>query len=259
MAPYAEKKKWLEERGLQCRFLAQPTMEDGPNWAEDLLKTPPPEKQNWGRGPPPPKKPKEDWESESTSSSEDSTHPGNPRFVNPMYKDWEVKPFSTDLHTTCHMDLLPYVKEMVEEEGMNIHAEDWAGRTPLWKCYSQEVAEYLVSHGADVTHCNRNSGANLVMRFAAKNREECLEYILQELDKQGKKQEYMNTQAKGSLRTPLMAAAVNNFVAAARVLLDHGADYKIKDRKNKTALALAKDNESTDVLELFKNSGITFN
>lgn len=245
-------KRDLRKKPILSNFGGQPNLldpDDAPNWSEEILHVP---DHKW---PVDPKKPKEDWESTSTSSSEDSTHPTHPRFVNPMYKDWSRRPFETDLHTHADMDFLDEVKESVEEEGISVHELDWAGRTTLWKCRSKEVAEYLVTKGAKVTHHN-TIGANLVMRYAAKSREPVLEYILDELKKEGKLEEFINEQAKGSLRTPLMAAAVNDFVGAARILLDYGADPTIKDRKNNTALGLAKKHESKDVLELFKQSGI---
>ena len=64
--------------------------------------------------------------------------------------------------------------------------------------------------------------------------------------------------AKGAHdKTPLHLAAGNGHTAVVALLLDHGADFTLRDHYNLTALDRALEGKHTETAELLKARGVT--
>jgi len=125
--------------------------------------------------------------------------------------------------------------------------------TPAHLARSTEVLEVLFSHGADLSSLDANGRTPLFVACAM-NREDCAEFIIGCLDKEGKS--LYQKDARGD--TPLHAAACNGSVDCLLLLLQFGVDPRIINAKGLKAIDLAIRNKQKKCRDLLAEYHLHF-
>ncbi|HEC18659.1 MAG TPA: hypothetical protein ENI97_04885 [Gammaproteobacteria bacterium] len=175
------------------------------------------------------------------------------------------------------------VVQWLLEQGADVNATDNYGTTALIVAATaghDEVVKLLLENGADATLRDDSGGAALVNAVyfgRVKTVQLLLDYLLADkgpgLEKRDAEELLMLASGLGHTdivslmvkagidpngrglkqRTPLMAAAAFDRPEVAKVLLALGADPEIRDEDGQTALDVARDRGSDDVLALLSN------
>jgi len=140
------------------------------------------------------------------------------------------------LHIPAGKGDLDRVKAEIDS-GKDVNSKDIAGQTALMYASEQgrlEVVKYLVENGADVNAQSGGHGRGTALIYAsAANRITVMEYLLEHGAD-------INATTPFN-ETALFWATAKGHVKAVNLLLNKKADTKIKNKKGKTALDLAKD------------------
>jgi ankyrin repeat protein len=140
------------------------------------------------------------------------------------------------LHIPAGKGDLDRVKAEIDS-GKDVNSKDIAGQTALMYASEQgrlEVVKYLVENGADVNAQSGGHGRGTALIYAsAANRITVMEYLLEH-------DAGINATTAFN-ETALFWATAKGHVKAVNLLLNKKADTKIKNKKGKTALDLAKD------------------
>jgi len=165
--------------------------------------------------------------------------------------DDRTPPYNSQLHMLVgYAPLRPFVEDLLKR-GANPNILNGAKETPLMLVCERgtlEDAQLLVKNGADVNvkGDGEQSAIYLATRYGA---HEILEYLC--------KIEGADLNAAWDFigYTPLMQAAEDNYIEAAWILCQNGADSKIKDKEGKTAIEIATDDAVKEVLAACASSG----
>lgn len=140
------------------------------------------------------------------------------------------------LHIPAGKGHLDKVKAEINS-GKDVNSKDIAGQTALMYASETgrlEVVKYLVDNGADVNVQSGGHGRGTALIYAsAANRITVMEYLLEHGAD-------INATTPFN-ETALFWATAQGHVKAVNLLLNKKADTKIKNKKGKTALDLAKD------------------
>lgn len=140
------------------------------------------------------------------------------------------------LHIPAGKGDLDRVKAEIDS-GKDVNSKDIAGQTALMYASEQgrlEVVKYLVENGADVNAQSGGHGRGTALIYAsAANRITVMEYLLEHGAD-------INATTPFN-ETALFWATAKGHVKAVNLLLNKKADTKIKNKKGKAALDLAKD------------------
>lgn len=117
----------------------------------------------------------------------------------------------------------------------DVNKFDSGGNTPLMIAVGNEKPEstrYLLDKGADCKKCDADGFSPLIIAVQEKNGSQCTELLLNHVKENEGNEElikYINFVDPSSGRTALHLACMVCNYHTVKVLLEHGADYKIKD------------------------------
>ena len=150
----------------------------------------------------------------------------------------------------------PEIIKLLLEHGANPNLKDHQGHTALSR-WLESAIEFgnvnsepiitLLQFGADPTLTPELSN-QAVFAFVSPWHTDVLKLFI-------KKGVDVNTKQPDSLTTPLMFAAYNNYIDAAKVLLELGADPNLKDIEGRTALSIAEERGFDEFVKLLKQYG----
>jgi len=152
------------------------------------------------------------------------------------------------------------IAKLLLEKGadINIKSKDKGNLTPLFAAIlgngkekeKQDTVKFLLEKGADVNarFISKGFEATPLMMAAAQKDTEVVRAIL------AKKPDIHAVDA-GTGLTALMMAVLNNNVENAKELLAQGADVNKKAKNNATALSLAKQENSKEMISVLTNAG----
>ena len=170
----------------------------------------------------------------------------------------KVNVSGTNKQTPLHMTVIGYAKENIYqivsylvEHGADINKKNFFGETPIATLLSYSSTEeryqcflYLIEHGARVKRSGRYG--SIIFEACSSNNVKEISFLFSnfEIDSNEKDKETGNT--------PLMEAAYFNSREAIEILLTHGADSRIKNKRGKTAYDYAIENGYTELSELLQ-------
>jgi ankyrin repeat protein len=187
-----------------------------------------------------------------------------------LAKGADVKAVSKQGRTALHLAVASAdglaVARMLLAKGADVNAADGLGQTPLLcaEASQTELLQLLVRSGADV-NAESKAGNTALMNVAAAHNVAGAKLLLSK----GAKVNAANTMGgrvpRGEIAlkqlTPLMLAAPYGSAAMVKVLLDAGADVKMRDVRGMTALmlALGSDHQDPGVVQLLLAAGSDVN
>ncbi|GKT64812.1 ankyrin repeat protein [Colletotrichum tofieldiae] len=168
---------------------------------------------------------------------------------------------STPLHACIFAHDRPDIVEELVLRGADIDIRDGDGNTPLLASINEgrrKCALYLITLGADVTLTN-TVGYSVLHAAATEGDEFLLSKILEWYNIERlrlRSNINVNAQTTGGHSTPLHLAAVCGHIGAMEILLNNGADTKMKNNERKTPLHLAVIGGDSDaVIKLLEAAG----
>jgi len=158
-----------------------------------------------------------------------------------------------------HAAIIMYDKAKVEallDKGVGVNAiiDNFYGSTPLHKVAmgtSKEIAELLLSKGADVNAREKDGGTPLHLVAALSGDKEIAELLLA-------KGADVNAKDNNGF-TPLLRGAYGGHKDVVELLLAKGADINAKDKWGNTPLHSAISGEKKDIVELLLAKGADIN
>jgi ankyrin repeat protein len=148
------------------------------------------------------------------------------------------------------MGISTQIMELLIRHGASIHAEDKAGRTPLFLCRDAPCVNLLVNSGADVNHADDQDICPL-QEVSSQG----AEGAVQELILAGAKLDV----GKNKAGTPLHFAVRRGAFETIQHLLTAGAETDPFDAEHRTPLSLAMDTKRADVVSvLLRNRANAF-
>lgn len=174
---------------------------------------------------------------------------GSTRLLNAMLEYQSGIPISkmrvTDLHLAASLGTFADVKTAIDN-GANIHAREWKGRTPLhFSAQSGQAIELLLAKGADI-EAKSQMGDTPLHVAADRNNQGAVNSLL----KAG-----ANVEAKDKYgRTPLYLAILNENKESIRALVTKGANIHAQNAKGSSPLQLAFGKGRMDISALLHNA-----
>ncbi|EAY04593.1 hypothetical protein TVAG_233290 [Trichomonas vaginalis G3] len=115
----------------------------------------------------------------------------------------------------------------------------------------KEIAELLISHGANINEKDNNGETSLHIAIAWRDSKKIAEHLISHGININEKSE--------NGETTLHIAVFNNSKETAELLISHGANINEKNKNGKTALHIAVFNNSKETAELLISHGININ
>jgi ankyrin repeat protein len=124
---------------------------------------------------------------------------------------------------------------------------------PVWLCHAAEMGfismiKLFIKKGAPVESTHNGTSP---LQFASRNgHDSVVHYLLTD--------GHADPDSKGAddACKPILLAALNGFVAVAKLLLDDNADLKVHDKENHTALHLAILHDNADVVDILMKHAV---
>ncbi|XP_067660904.1 ankyrin repeat domain-containing protein 50-like [Haliotis asinina] len=148
------------------------------------------------------------------------------------------------LHLVCfagHSDIVKYILSL---NSVNINSRGWKGRTPVMVAAERghkEVVELLVNHGVNLSLCKR-SGSNILHLACCVGHFDVVKYVLSlnsvDINSRG---------WKG--RTPVMVGAKHGHKEVVKLLVNHGANVLLSDKRGDNILHLVCFAGHSDVVK----------
>jgi len=146
---------------------------------------------------------------------------------------------------------LATVRRLLSEDRLLANARETDGATPLhWAAHDgfYEIAEFLLRHGADVHAQETTHWGGTPLHWAAERQPVIVELLLEH----GADVNARNCRTE---QTPLhYCARCDDVVEVAKLLLARGANPHLVDRKNKTPLDYAVQNEHSEVADFLRGA-----
>lgn len=137
---------------------------------------------------------------------------------------------------------------LVKKYSLDPNTRNEAGRTPLFYCLTpQELVKQLIKLGASCEVVDEAGNTPLIYYWIATDIGYLPELLLNKLPAQ----HYRRQNNEG--KTALHYAVRSSLFFAFKDLLDHGADWRIKDNSGRTALDYARELKRFDICELMEN------
>jgi len=133
------------------------------------------------------------------------------------------------------------------DNGGDIDVVDYTGTTALLMAIVQnkmEAVEVLLKNGANVNICD-GMNYTALLEAVLKNKEFSIKYVELLLEKGAN----VNVQTIPEKHTPLMFAAEEGDIEVVKLLVKKGADTKLKDSLDKTAVQKAIKNRHKEVVK----------
>lgn len=154
--------------------------------------------------------------------------------------------------------------DLILKRGVDIDIGDWIGDTPSMYCVSKArdpvTMEFLMKHGAGLSHVSRRSG-NLLQCAAMEGDPDVLEMILKKMP-QGISTDIgsdQNHNEVADLATPLQCAAYGGRLECIKLLLTYGANINLDRGKMGSPLHAAAAAGKYDAFELLLQRGADIN
>ena len=160
--------------------------------------------------------------------------------------DKTVPSGETLLTIAVQLDFRDLVLQLLKE-GASVNQQNVGGNTPLHvaiRARNEDILAILIRHGANVNARDRCGLTPLHLACIIQNT-----FIVEQLLEAGAKPDGIQD-GKFYVSTPLMTAAENNDVPAAKSLIYSGADVNVKDWWQNTALLKAVQIGSQELVEL---------
>ena len=158
----------------------------------------------------------------------------------------------TVLHEAAEQDKQEIADYLIQH-GAEVNTKDSNGETPLYvaaRVNSVEVAKLLLEHGAKV-NTKDNDGLTPLLVATSVNSVEVAKLLLQHGAE-------VNTKSSNG-DTPLHRAAYHNSVEVAKLLLQHGVEVYTKNDNGLTPLHIAARHNSVEVAKLLLEHGVEVN
>ena len=133
------------------------------------------------------------------------------------------------------------------DDGTEVNAKDENGLTPLHFAKTKEIADLLISKGADVNAKEAKNRITPLPWAAWRGRKEIAELLIA-------KGADLNTKNKDG-GTPLHNAAWKGHVEIAKLLIVKNADVNAKDVEGQTPLDWAEEEEHKEIADLLRKHG----
>ena len=157
-----------------------------------------------------------------------------------------VEPYSLQLLSLAAKDQRKDILDLL----INHHAQVPAlGECYFYNTYSPDILRYFLEHGASARQKGENGFSPLtyLCRADKGQQPEKIRLLLEH---------HAPVNAMGPKgRTALHYAAAAGFLEVMTILLDHGADFRIRDHQNETPLDLARRYERSDAANLLEDRG----
>ena len=138
------------------------------------------------------------------------------------------------------------IADLLIRQGANVNSRGTAGNTPLIQAKGLPMQTLLLANGADVNVSNaygQTALMDLVITIAASHPADGEKRLLQLLDKGAEP----NARDTNDV-TALMSAASLGLADVSALLVERGADTKLRDKRGNTALSLAKNSETRSAI-----------
>ena len=150
------------------------------------------------------------------------------------------------IHVAAELGNIEAVKQHLDD-GTEVNAKDENGLTPLHFAKTKEIADLLISKGADVNAKEAKNRITPLHWAAWRGRKEIAELLIA-------KGADLNTKNKDG-GTPLHNAAWKGHVEIAKLLIVKNADVNAKDVEGQTPLDWAVAFDQTEIADLLRKCG----
>jgi ankyrin repeat protein len=156
-------------------------------------------------------------------------------------------------HEAVRKNDLEKVKLMIMKHSDLVYSkEKYSSATPLFDAGSKEMAELLISKGADVK-AELDNGTTLLHEMACSDyRKDLIAFFISKGLDVNAKDHYLK-------ETPLHCAAERDCVKAAELLIKEGADVNAKNFEGMTPLHYAVKKNSIKIVELLISQSVNIN
>jgi ankyrin repeat protein len=154
---------------------------------------------------------------------------------------------NTDLISAAYDDDFEKVKELIKK-GANVNTtENNQKNTPLHCTSLKEIAEFLISNGADLNIINDYGGCTPLVNSIIRKRKEVANLLISK----GADIHIKNE----SGYTPLHCAASKGWKEMVELLISKGADLNAKSNDGRTPLDRASEEGQKEIVELLISKG----
>ncbi|XP_067670081.1 ankyrin repeat domain-containing protein 50-like [Haliotis asinina] len=150
----------------------------------------------------------------------------------------------TPLHKASSDGDLDTVKQLIDDDKIDVNTRGWYGLTPLMLAAlrgHKDVFEYLHKQGADMTQTDRD-GDHILSMACIGGSVNIVEYVISN-------EPNLINRKRHDGRTSLMWAAWHGKEAIFRYLLNHGADYMLMDNDMDSVLHYACHGGHTGIVQ----------